>query len=108
MGRRRPAGADHPSVVVREVRQGHVLRSDRCADQDPGRQSSLTDGRPRWVLEVARRKVKIGVRDPDPTGDLDGYSRSYDDIRCVIMQGGQGEVKHWAFNDPLPRTGAFT
>ena len=21
------------------------------------------------------------------------------------MQGGQGDVKHWAFNDPLPRKG---
>lgn len=40
-----------------------------------------------------------------PTGNLADYSRSYDDIRCVVMQGGQGEIKHWAFNDPLPRTG---
>ena len=23
------------------------------------------------------------------------------------MQGGQGDVKHWAFNDPLPRTGRY-
>ena len=37
------------------------------------------------------------------TGDLDTYSRSFDDVRCVVMQGGQGEVKHWAFNDPPPR-----
>lgn len=42
-----------------------------------------------------------------PTGDLAAYSRSYDSVRCVIMQGGQGEIKHWAFNDPLPRTGEF-
>jgi len=39
-----------------------------------------------------------------PTGDLEAYSRSFDEVRCVIMQGGQGEVKHWAFNDPFPRT----
>ncbi|MFP4028425.1 MAG: glucosamine-6-phosphate isomerase [Candidatus Brocadiia bacterium] len=38
-----------------------------------------------------------------PTGDLEAYSRSFDEARCVVMQGGQGEVKHWAFNDPLPR-----
>ena len=43
-----------------------------------------------------------------PTGDLAAYSSSYDDIRCVVMQGGQGEVKHWAFNDPLRREGAHT
>jgi glucosamine-6-phosphate deaminase len=42
-----------------------------------------------------------------PTGDLKAYSRSYDQIRCVVMQGGQGEIKHWAFNDPLPRSGKF-
>ena len=42
-----------------------------------------------------------------PTGDLNRYSKSYDELRCVIMQGGQGDIKHWAFNDPLPRTGAF-
>jgi glucosamine-6-phosphate deaminase len=42
-----------------------------------------------------------------PTGDLAGYSKSYDDIRCLIMQGGQGEVKHWAFNDPPRREGAY-
>jgi glucosamine-6-phosphate deaminase len=40
-----------------------------------------------------------------PTGDLGAYSRSFESVRCVVMQGGQGEVKHWAFNDPLPRTG---
>ena len=38
-----------------------------------------------------------------PTGDLEAYSRSFDHIRCVVMQGGQGEVKHWAFNDPPRR-----
>ncbi len=42
-----------------------------------------------------------------PTGDLAAYTRSYDDVRCVVMQGGQGEVKHWAFNDPLRREGPY-
>jgi len=42
-----------------------------------------------------------------PTGDLPAYTKSYDEIRCVVMQGGQGEVKHWAFNDPPRRTGKF-
>lgn len=43
-----------------------------------------------------------------PTGDLDAYSQSYDAVRCVVMQGGQGEVKHWAFNDPPKRAGEYT
>lgn len=42
-----------------------------------------------------------------PTGDLAAYSRSYNGIRCAIMQGGQGEIKHWAFNDPVERKGKY-
>lgn len=42
-----------------------------------------------------------------PTEDLKAYSDSYDHIRCVVMQGGQGEVKHWAFNDPPKRAGKW-
>jgi glucosamine-6-phosphate deaminase len=38
---------------------------------------------------------------------IEEYSRSYDQFRCLLMQGGQGEVKHWAFNDPLPREGKY-
>ena len=28
-------------------------------------------------------------------------------VRCAVMQGGQGDIKHWAFNDPLRREGRF-
>jgi glucosamine-6-phosphate deaminase len=35
--------------------------------------------------------------------DLEAYSASFEQARCVVMQGGQGEVKHWAFNDPPQR-----
>jgi glucosamine-6-phosphate deaminase len=42
-----------------------------------------------------------------PSGDLQAYSKSYDDVRCAVMQGGQGEVKHWAFNDPPKREGKY-
>ncbi len=42
-----------------------------------------------------------------PTGNPTAYTKSYDSVRCVLMQGGQGEIKHWAFNDPLLREGAY-
>ena len=42
-----------------------------------------------------------------PTGDLRAYRASYDQARCVLMQGGQGETKHWAFNDPPQRVGKY-
>lgn len=39
--------------------------------------------------------------------DLEAYSRSFNEVRCLVMQGGQGEVKHWAFNDPPKREGQW-
>jgi glucosamine-6-phosphate deaminase len=38
---------------------------------------------------------------------LADYSAKFDQVRCLVMQGGQGEVKHWAFNDPPKREGAY-
>lgn len=43
-----------------------------------------------------------------PKADTSKYVKSWDNgIRCVVMQGGQGDVKHWAFNDPVKREGQF-
>ena len=43
-----------------------------------------------------------------PKADASEYIQSWEGRRCVTMQGGQGEVKHWAFNDPPKRSGAYT
>ena len=40
-----------------------------------------------------------------PKADPTEFTKSFDEARCLVMQGGQGEVKHWAFNDircPVP------
>lgn len=39
--------------------------------------------------------------------NLEEYAKSFDEARCLLMQGGQGEVKHWAFNDPPKREGKY-
>ena len=57
-------------------------------------------------------RIRADLRMPEenlhfPTVDLAEYSRSFDAVRCVVMQGGQGEVKHWAFNDPVRREGPY-
>jgi glucosamine-6-phosphate deaminase len=62
--------------------------------------------------DLCFNRIRPDLRIPDsnlhfPTGDLEAYSRSFDEIRCIVMQGGQGEVKHWAFNDPLKREGKY-
>jgi glucosamine-6-phosphate deaminase len=42
-----------------------------------------------------------------PTADPADFVASWDQARCLVMQGGQGEVKHWAFNDPPKREGQY-
>jgi glucosamine-6-phosphate deaminase len=42
-----------------------------------------------------------------PKVDAAKYISSWKKARCLIMQGGQGEVKHWAFNDPPKREGRY-
>jgi glucosamine-6-phosphate deaminase len=43
-----------------------------------------------------------------PKADTSEYIRSWESgICCAIMQGGQGDTKHWAFNDPVKREGKY-
>jgi len=64
-------------------------------------------------MELCFNRIRPELRMPDanlhfPTDDLPGYSARFDAVRCLVMQGGQGEVKHWAFNDPPKREGDYT
>ncbi|MDQ3389015.1 MAG: glucosamine-6-phosphate isomerase [Gemmatimonadota bacterium] len=42
-----------------------------------------------------------------PRATPGAYEAAWDSVHCAVMQGGQGEVKHWAFNDPVRREGAY-
>jgi len=57
-------------------------------------------------------RIRKNLRMPDahlhfPKADTAPYRRSWDGVRCAVMQGGQGDVKHWAFNDPPRRRGKY-
>ena len=62
-------------------------------------------------LELCFNRIDAKLRMPDShlhfpsTEAMSDYSGSFDAARCLVMQGGQGEVKHWAFNDPPKREG---
>lgn len=63
--------------------------------------------------ELCFDRIEPRLRMPDanlhfPKADLASYINSYSGVRCAVMQGGQGEVKHWAFNDPPRREGPWT
>jgi glucosamine-6-phosphate deaminase len=87
-------GMDEWVIDGQPVSTGHPLSFARCDKA--------------MCFDRIDRKLRMPERNLHfPTGDLAAYSRSYDAVRCVLMQGGQGEIKHWAFNDPLPRTGRY-
>lgn len=63
--------------------------------------------------ELCFDRIDNNLRMPEsnlhfPKADTSKYIASWDNgIRCVVMQGGQGDVKHWAFNDPPKREGQY-
>ncbi|MBD3307912.1 glucosamine-6-phosphate isomerase [candidate division KSB3 bacterium] len=64
-------------------------------------------------LDLCFNRIKPALRMPDEQihflrkDNIESYTKSYDEARCLIMQGGQGDVKHWAFNDPVKREGKY-
>jgi len=63
-------------------------------------------------LDMCFNRIRPELRMPKknlhfPTEKPDKYNKSWEEVRCVLMQGGQGETKHWAFNDPFPREGKY-
>ena len=63
-------------------------------------------------MELCFNRIRPELRMPEanlhfPMADVSAYVESWRDARCVTMQGGQGEVKHWAFNDPPRREGQW-
>ncbi len=63
--------------------------------------------------ELCFNLIKPQLRMPEanlhfPKADLTDYIDSWKHARCAVMQGGQGDTKHWAFNDPVRRGGAWS
>jgi glucosamine-6-phosphate deaminase len=96
-----------------DVRQGHFWGMDEWVDE-AGVPVPATHplSFARADRELCFQRIRRELRMPDahlhfPTGDLHAYSASFDEVHCLVMQGGQGEVKHWAFNDPPRRKGRY-
>jgi len=96
------------------VKEGHFWAMDEWYLGD--REAPVTHplSFARADLELCLNRIEPRLRMPDShlhflkADTIPQYIRSYDQARCLVMQGGQGEVKHWAFNDPVRREGAFT
>ncbi len=97
-----------------DVRSGHFWGMDEWYID--GREAPVDHALSfaRADLELCFNRIDKKFRMPDenlhfPRADnMDEYTDLYDSVRCAVMQGGQGEVKHWAFNDPPRREGEYS
>ncbi len=86
-------GMDEWIVNGREVDADHLLSFEK-ADR-----------------ELCFNRIDKKFRIPEtnlhfPKADTSEFIDSWNSgVRCAVMQGGQGDVKHWAFNDPVKRIG---
>ncbi len=87
-------GMDEWVLDGREVPATHPLSFER-ADR------ALCFGRIRKELALPDAHLHF------PKADTAPYRKSWEGVRCAVMQGGQGDVKHWAFNDPPRRVGPW-
>lgn len=96
-----------------DVRSGHFWGMDEWFDPATGKEVPFTHplSFEKADREMCFDRIAKKQRMPDahlhfPKADTAAYRKTWDSgVRCAVMQGGQGDVKHWAFNDPLPRRG---
>jgi glucosamine-6-phosphate deaminase len=97
-----------------DVRAGHFWGMDEWVIDGKSVPSSHPLSFEKADRDLCFHRIEKGLRIPDrhlhfPTSDVQKYRSTWDSgIRCAVMQGGQGDVKHWAFNDPVPRKGPWT
>jgi len=97
------------------VRSAHFWGMDEWFDSATGKEVPVTHplSFERADREMCFNRIQKELRMPDanlhfPKADTAAYRQSWDaGVRCAIMQGGQGDVKHWAFNDPPRRKGKY-
>jgi len=96
-----------------DVRAGHFWGMDEWFDAGTGLEVPVTHplSFERCDREFCFNRIDRRLRMPDanlhfPKADTAAFRGTWGSgVRCAVMQGGQGDVKHWAFNDPLPRKG---
>ena len=95
-----------------DIRSGHFWGMDEwCVD---GKEVDITHplSFERADKDLCFNRIRKSLRLPDqnlhfPKADSINYKKSWNGVRCAVMQGGQGDVKHWAFNDPPRRKGKY-
>jgi glucosamine-6-phosphate deaminase len=95
------------------VRSGHFWGMDEWFQDGREVPTSHPLSFERTDRELCFNRIRKELAMPDenlhfPKANTAKYRGSWAaGVRCAVMQGGQGDVKHWAFNDPPRRTGKY-
>ena len=95
------------------VREGHFWGMDEWYSDGVEMSADHPLSFKKADMDLCFSRIRKELRMPDANlhfltaAGVEEYSQSYDRARCLVMQGGQGEVKHWAFNDPPKREGQW-
>jgi len=95
------------------VRDGHFWAMDEWYQDGKEVSTDHPLSFARANLDLCFNRIRPELRMPDENlhflkaDNINEYTKSFDQVRCLVMQGGQGDVKHWAFNDPFRREGAY-
>ena len=106
-----PLVAEIVNALQIDLRHAHFWGMDEWVENDRPVSIDHPLSFARADMELCFNRIESKLRMPLENIhfplDLAAYSQSYDQVRCALMQGGQGEVKHWAFNDPPRREGKY-
>ncbi len=108
-----PLVAQIVNALQIDVRAGHFWGMDEWVVDGQSVPASHPLSFEKCDRELCFDRIENPLRMADenlhfPSAQTEIYRRSWQSgVRCAVMQGGQGDVKHWAFNDPLRRRGRF-
>jgi glucosamine-6-phosphate deaminase len=93
-----------------DLRHAHFWGMDEWVENGEEVAADHPLGFRRADMELCFNRIRPDLRMPEanlhfPSVKSSEYEDSWETVRCVCMTGGQGEVKHWAFNDPPRREG---
>lgn len=97
------------------LRHAHFWGMDEWYDEATGSEVSIDHplSFERADRELCFNRIRDEFKMPEenlhfPKGEVSSFTSSWESgVRCAVMQGGQGDIKHWAFNDPLRREGQW-
>jgi len=95
-----------------DLQHAHFWGMDEWVVGDKEAGADFALGFKKADMDLCFNRIRPELRVPEanlhfPAVDATEYRASWEGVRCVTMQGGQGEVKHWAFNDPPKRQAPY-